>query len=51
MLTLIEFGFALVAIVAAAAMFTNAFEIFRERLNLAKGAVGSVLAAVCSALP
>jgi cation:H+ antiporter len=51
MLTLIEFGFALVAILAAAALFTNAVEILGERLNLGQGAVGSVLAAVGTALP
>ena len=51
MLTLIEFGFALVAILAAAALFTNAVEILGERLNLSQGAVGSVLAAVGTALP
>ena len=47
----IEFGFALVAILAAAALFTNAVEILGERLNLGQGAVGSVLAAVGTALP
>ena len=51
MVTLIEFGFALVAILAAAALFTNAVEILGERLNLGQGAVGSVLAAVGTALP
>lgn len=51
MSTLIEFGFALVAILAAAALFTNAVEILGERLNLSQGAVGSVLAAVGTALP
>ena len=51
MLTLIEFGFALVAILVAAALFTNAVEILGERLNLGQGAVGSVLAAVGTALP
>ncbi len=51
MLTLIEFSFALVAILVAAALFTNAVEILGERLNLAQGAVGSVLAAVGTALP
>jgi len=34
--TLIEFGFALVAILVAAALFTNAVEILGERLNLAQ---------------
>ena len=46
MITLVEFGFALIAILIAAALFTNAVEILGERLNLAQGAVGSVLAAV-----
>jgi cation:H+ antiporter len=50
-ITLVEFGFALVAILVAAALFTNAVEILGERLNLAHGAVGSVLAAVGTALP
>ena len=48
---MVEFGFALVAILVAAALFTNAVEILGERLNLAQGAVGSVLAAVGTALP
>jgi cation:H+ antiporter len=48
---LLEFGLALVAIVVAAAMFTNAVEILGGRLNLGQGAVGSVLAAVGTALP
>ena len=48
---MIEFGFALVAILVAAALFINAVEILGERLNLAQGAVGSVLAAVGTALP
>jgi cation:H+ antiporter len=50
-ITLVEFGFALVAILVAAALFTNTVEILGERLNLAQGAVGSVLAAVGTALP
>jgi cation:H+ antiporter len=40
-----------VAIVVAAALFTNAVEILGDRLNLDQGAVGSVLAAVGTALP
>jgi cation:H+ antiporter len=48
---LLEFGLALVAIVVAAAVFTNAVEILGGRLNLGQGAVGSVLAAVGTALP
>jgi cation:H+ antiporter len=50
-ITLIEFGFALLAILVAAALFTNAVETLGERLNLGQGAVGSVLAAVGTALP
>jgi len=41
----------LVAILAAAVLFTNAVEILGERLGLGQGAVGSVLAAVGTALP
>jgi cation:H+ antiporter len=48
---LLEFGLALLAIVVAAAIFTNAVEILGGRLNLGDGAVGSVLAAVGTALP
>ena len=48
---LLEFGPALLTIVVAAAIFTNAVEILGGRLNLGDGAVGSVLAAVGTALP
>jgi cation:H+ antiporter len=48
---IIELVLSAVAIVVAAALFTNAVEIFGERLNLGAGAVGSVLAAVGTALP
>jgi len=48
---LLEFAIALGAIVAAASLFTNAVEILGGRLNLGQGAVGSVLAAVGTALP
>ena len=51
MLTTIELLLSAVAIVVAAALFTNAIEILGERLNLGEGAVGSVLAAVGTALP
>jgi cation:H+ antiporter len=51
MLTIIELLLSAAAIVVAAALFTNAIEIFGERLNLGAGAVGSVLAAVGTALP
>jgi hypothetical protein len=40
----------LVAILAAAVLFTDAVEILGERLGLGQGAVGSVLAAVGTAL-
>jgi cation:H+ antiporter len=42
---------ALVIILAACELFTNAVEWFGEKLSLSKGAVGSVLAAVGTALP
>jgi cation:H+ antiporter len=48
---LLEFGIALGAIVVAASLFTNAVEILGGRLNMGQGAVGSVLAAVGTALP
>jgi cation:H+ antiporter len=48
---LLEFAIALGAIVVAASLFTNAVEILGGRLNLGQGAVGSVLAAVGTALP
>jgi cation:H+ antiporter len=49
--TLVEFGIALVAIVGAAALFTNGVEILGGRLGMRQGAVGSVLAALGTALP
>src|ERR671914_3073245 len=42
---------ALVVILVAAELFTNGIEWFGHKLNLAEGAVGSVLAAVGTALP
>ncbi len=51
MLTIIELLLSAAAIVVAAALFTNAIEILGERLNLGAGAVGSLLAAVGTALP
>jgi cation:H+ antiporter len=51
MFTTIELVLSAVAIVVAAALFVNAVEILGERLNLGQGAVGSVLAAVGTALP
>ena len=50
-MTIIELVLSAGAIVVAAALFTNAVEILGERLNLGQGAVGSVLAAVGTALP
>lgn len=51
MLTVLELVAALVAILGAAFLFTNAIEMLGERLNLGSGATGSVLAAVGTALP
>ena len=48
---ILELVLSAAAIVVAAALFTNAVEILGERLNLGEGAVGSVLAAVGTALP
>jgi len=41
----------LAVILAAAELFTNGIEWFGHKLNLAEGAVGSVLAAVATAMP
>jgi cation:H+ antiporter len=41
----------LAAILVAAELFTNGIEWFGHKLNLAEGAVGSVLAAVATAMP
>jgi cation:H+ antiporter len=49
--TFIEFVVALVAIILGAAFFTNAIEILGGRLGMRQGAVGSLLAAVGTALP
>jgi cation:H+ antiporter len=46
-----EFVVALVAILLGAAFFTNAIEILGGRLGMRQGAVGSLLAAVGTALP
>jgi cation:H+ antiporter len=51
LLTIFEFALALVAILIGAAFFTNAVEILGSRLGLQQGAVGSLLAAVGTALP
>jgi cation:H+ antiporter len=50
-LTIVELVLSLAAILGAAILFTNAVEILGDRLNLGAGAVGSVLAAVGTALP
>ncbi|HEX6710947.1 MAG TPA: hypothetical protein VF068_11515 [Rubrobacter sp.] len=50
-MTVIELILSLAAILGAAILFTNAVEIMGDRLNLGAGAVGSVLAAVGTALP
>ena len=49
--TVVEFSLALAAILLGAAFFTNAVEILGARLGLQQGAVGSLLAAVGTALP
>jgi cation:H+ antiporter len=49
--TVMEFVVALVAILLGAAFFTNAIEILGGRLGMRQGAVGSLLAAVGTALP
>ena len=49
--TVVEFAAALVAILLGAAFFTNAVEILGSRLGMQQGAVGSLLAAVGTALP
>jgi cation:H+ antiporter len=51
LLTVVEFALALVGILIGAAFFTNAVEILGSRLGLQQGAVGSLLAAVGTALP
>jgi cation:H+ antiporter len=48
---IVELVGALVVILVAAELFTNGIEWFGHKLNLAEGAVGSVLAAVGTALP
>ncbi len=48
---LVALGIALIVILIAAELFTNGIEWFGHKLNLAEGAVGSVLAAVGTALP
>jgi cation:H+ antiporter len=48
---LVVLGIALLVILAGAELFTNGIEWFGKKLGLAEGAVGSVLAAVGTALP
>lgn len=50
-MTIIELVISLAVILGAAILFTNAVEMMGDRLNLGAGAVGSVLAAVGTALP
>ncbi len=50
-MTIIELVISLTLILGAAVLFTNAVEIMGDRLNLGAGAVGSILAAVGTALP
>ena len=50
-MTIVELIIALAAILGAAILFTNAVEIMGDRLQLGAGAVGSLLAAVGTALP
>ena len=50
-MTLIELVLSVVAILGAASLFTNSIEILGGRLGWGQGAVGSVLAAVGTALP
>jgi cation:H+ antiporter len=50
-MTILELVLSAVAIVVAAALFTNAVEIIGDRQDLDKGSIGSVLAAVGTALP
>jgi cation:H+ antiporter len=50
-MTIIELVLSAVVIVVAAALFTNAVELLGERLSLDQGSVGSVFAAVGTALP
>ena len=48
---LLSLALAFVVILAGAELFTNGIEWFGLKLGLAEGAVGSVLAAVGTALP
>jgi cation:H+ antiporter len=50
-MTIAELVLSLVGILIGAVLFTNSIEILGERLGLGQGAIGSVLAAVATALP
>ena len=50
-MSIIELILSLAAILGAAVLFTNAVELLGDRLGLGHGAVGSILAAVGTALP
>jgi cation:H+ antiporter len=50
-MSIIELILSLAAILGAAVLFTNAVEILGDRMGLGHGAVGSILAAVGTALP
>ena len=50
-MTIVELFLSLAAILGAAVLFTNAVEILGERLEMGSGSVGSILAAVGTALP
>ena len=50
-MTLVELIISVVAILGAASIFTNSIEILGDRIGWGQGAVGSVLAAVGTALP
>ncbi len=51
MVTVLQLVLSLAAILGAAVLFTNAVEMLGDRLNLGQGAIGSILAAVGTALP
>jgi cation:H+ antiporter len=50
-MTIVELVLSIVGILIAAYLFTNSIEIFGDRIGWGQGAVGSVLAAVGTALP
>jgi cation:H+ antiporter len=51
LVTVLQLVLSLAAILGAAVLFTNAVEMLGDRLNLGQGAIGSILAAVGTALP